>query len=135
MKHLPRKAIASTPELANRAPFPVVIDSFLVGATNYTIGHYDRERTMFLDEFQNFLGNADVFSNITTKHMPIAHLFRLCIFRGYDTDSGLRRLAEVRTIERNRRKGPSPQPFLGFLAQTLKKSIVCHRILVSATAP
>jgi hypothetical protein len=37
------------------------------------------------------------------KHMPITHLFRLCIFRGYDTDSGLRRLAEVRTIERNRR--------------------------------
>jgi hypothetical protein len=26
MKHLPRKAIASTPELTNRAPFPVVID-------------------------------------------------------------------------------------------------------------
>jgi len=72
MKHLPRKAIASTPELANRAPFPLVIDSFLVGAANYTIGHYDRERTMFLDKFHNFLSNADVFSNITTKHMPIA---------------------------------------------------------------
>jgi hypothetical protein len=83
MKHLPRKAITSRPELANRAPFPLVIDSFLVGAANYTIGHYDRERTMFRDKFQNFLGNADVFSNITTKHVPIAHLFRLCIFRGY----------------------------------------------------
>ena len=80
MKHLPRKAIASTPELANRAPFPMVIDSFLVGAANYTIGHYDRERTMLLDEFQNFLGNADVFSDITTQPMPIVHLFRLCIF-------------------------------------------------------
>src|ERR1700731_1268331 len=118
MKHLPRKAIASTPEFANRAPFPLVIDSFLVRAANYTIGHYDRARTMLLDEFQNFLGNADVFSDITTKHMPIAYLFRLCIFRGYDTDSGLRRLAEIRTIERNRRKTPSPRPFLGFLAQT-----------------
>jgi hypothetical protein len=80
MNHLPRKAIASTPELANRAPFPVVIDSFLVGAANYTSGHYDGERTMFLDEFQSFLDNADIFSNITTKRMPIAHLFRLCIF-------------------------------------------------------
>src|SRR5258708_25991656 len=119
MQHLPRKAIASTPELANRAPFPVVIDSFLVGAANYTIAHYDRERTTLRDEFHNFLGNADVFSNITTKHMPIAHLFRLCIFRGHDTDSGLRRLAEIRTIERNRRKWPSPRPFLGSLAQTL----------------
>jgi hypothetical protein len=80
MKHLPRKAITSTPELANRAPFPVVIDAFLVGAANYTIGHYDGERTMFLDKFHNFLTNADVFSNITMKHMPVAHLFRLCIF-------------------------------------------------------
>src|SRR6266404_4887560 len=129
MKHLPRKAIASTPELANRAPFPVIIDSVLVGATNYAIGHYDRERTMFLYEFHNFLCNANVFSNITVKHMPMAHLFCLCIFQGYDTDGSLRRLAEVRTIERNRRKWPSPQPFLGFIAQTLKKSIVCHRIL------
>jgi hypothetical protein len=58
MKHLPRKAITSTPELANRAPFPVVIDAFLVGAANYTIGHYDGERTMFLDKFHNFLANA-----------------------------------------------------------------------------
>src|SRR5258706_1102908 len=67
MKHLPRKAIASTPELTNRAPFSVVIDSFLVGAANYTIGHHDREGTMFLDKFHNFLSNADVFSNVTTK--------------------------------------------------------------------
>ena len=80
MKHLPRKAIASTPEFANRAPFPLVIDSFLMGAPDYTIGYYDREGTMNLDEFHNFLANADVFSNITVKHMPGAHLFRLCIF-------------------------------------------------------
>src|SRR5580704_4580264 len=50
-------------------------------------------------------------------------------------DSGLRRLAEVRTIERNRRKWPAPQPFLGFLAQTLKKSIISHRTLASAAGP
>jgi hypothetical protein len=34
-------------------------------------------------------------------------------------NSGLRRLAEVRTIERNRRKWPAPQPFLGFLQSRL----------------
>ena len=79
-KHLSCKAIASTPKLANRAPFPLVIDSFLMGAPDYTIGHYDGERTMFLDKFHNFLANADVFSNITMKHMPVAHLFRLCNF-------------------------------------------------------
>ena len=80
MKHLPRKAIASTPELANRAPFAVVIDSLLVRAANYTMGRHDRERTTFLDKFHYFLANADVFSNITIKHMPVAYLFRLCIF-------------------------------------------------------
>lgn len=58
----------------------MVIDAFLVGAANYTIGHYDGERTMFLDKFHNFLANADVFSNITMRHMPVAHLFLLCIF-------------------------------------------------------
>ena len=58
----------------------MVIDSFLMGAPDYMIGHYDRERTMILDEFHNFLANADVFLNITVKHMPGAHLFRLCIF-------------------------------------------------------
>jgi len=64
MKHLPRKAITSTPELANRAPFPLVIESFLMGAPNYTVGHYDREGSMILDEFHNFLANLDVFTNI-----------------------------------------------------------------------
>ena len=78
-KHLSCKAIASTPKLANRAPFPLVIDSFLMGAPDYTIGHYDREGTMIPDQFHNFLANAEVFSNITVKHMPGAHLFRLCI--------------------------------------------------------
>jgi hypothetical protein len=62
MKHLPRKAIASTPELANSAPFAVVIDPLLVRAANYTIGHHDREGTTFLDKFHYFLANADVFS-------------------------------------------------------------------------
>ena len=80
MHHPPRKAIASTPELANRAPFPLVIESFLMGAPDYTVGHYDREGSMILDEFHNFLANLDVFTNIAMKHMPGAHFFGLCIF-------------------------------------------------------
>src|SRR5260370_12375724 len=52
-KHLSRKAIASTPELANTAPFPVAIDSFLMGPPDYIICHYDRERTMILHELHN----------------------------------------------------------------------------------
>jgi hypothetical protein len=119
IEKLPRKAVASTSELANRAPFPMVINSFLVGAADYAVGHCDRERTMLLDEFDDLLGDADVFPDIARKHMPGAYFSRLFIFRWYDTDSGLRRLAEVRTIERNRRKGPSPQPLLRFLAKTL----------------
>ena len=39
---LPRKAISSVPKLANRAPFAFVVDSFLVRAANYAVGHRDR---------------------------------------------------------------------------------------------
>ena len=42
MDPLPRKAISSVPKLANRTPFAVVIDPFLVRAANYVIGHRDR---------------------------------------------------------------------------------------------
>ncbi len=39
---LPGKAILSVPKLANRAPFAFVVDSFLVRAANYAVGHRDR---------------------------------------------------------------------------------------------
>src|SRR5215470_10956641 len=53
-------------------------------------------------------------------------LFHLCILGWHDADSDLGRLAEVRTIECNRRNRPTPQSLPGFLAQALEESIFDH---------
>jgi hypothetical protein len=42
MDLLPYKAIYSVPKLANRTPFAFVVDSFLVRAADYSVGHRDR---------------------------------------------------------------------------------------------
>jgi hypothetical protein len=41
MDSLPGEAIAPVPELANRTPFAFVVDSLLVRATDYSVGHRD----------------------------------------------------------------------------------------------
>src|SRR5262245_26659689 len=45
---------------------------------------------------------------------------------GHDANSDLRRLAQVRSIERNRCNRPTPQSLLGFLAQALEEPIFHH---------
>src|SRR5262245_58458136 len=67
-------------------------------------------------------------------NFPIAQLFHLCIFGWHDANSDFRRLAQVRSIERNRRNRPTPQSLLVFLAQTLEEPIF-HHIPPSATLP
>src|SRR5215207_4968339 len=67
-------------------------------------------------------------------HFPVAQLFHLCILGWHDANGDLRRLAEVRTIECNRRNRPTPQSLPGFLAQALKEPIF-HHIAPSATLP
>ena len=42
MDLLPYKPISSLPKLANRTPFAFVVDSFLVRAADYSVGHRDR---------------------------------------------------------------------------------------------
>src|SRR5262249_28362821 len=59
-------------------------------------------------------------------HFPVAQLFHLCILGWHDANSDLRRLAEVRAIECNRRNRPTPQSLPGFLAQALEESIFHH---------
>ena len=135
MDHLPRKAIAATPELADRTPFAFVVDSFLVRTAQYAVCHYDRARAMFSDEFQDLLGNTDVFPDITRAHMPIAHLPRLRAFRWHNTDSNFRCLVEVRTVECDRRNRPTSHTPLGFLTQPLEKSVVSQgRVLTFHTS-
>jgi hypothetical protein len=42
MDRLPYKPISSVPKLANRTPFAFVVDSLLVRAADYSVGHRDR---------------------------------------------------------------------------------------------
>jgi len=41
VKPLPRKAISTMPEIADWTPFAFIVDSLLVGATDYAVGHHD----------------------------------------------------------------------------------------------
>jgi len=126
MNSLPRKTISSVPELANRTPFAFVIDSLLMRAANYAIGHYDRSHLMLLDKFKNLAGDVGVGANVATIHFPVAQLFRRCILGWHNANSDLCRSAQVWTVEGNRCYGPSPQSLAGFLAQALEKPIFQH---------
>jgi hypothetical protein len=87
---------------------------------------------MLLDKFQYLPGDAWVAANITTINFPVAQLFHLCILGRHDANGDLRRLAQVRAVERNRRNRPTSQSLPGFLAQALEKTIF-HHIAHSAT--
>ena len=87
---------------------------------------------MLLDNFQYFPGDAGVAANITTINFPVAQLFHLCILGWHDANGDLRRLAQVRAVERNRRNRPTSQSLPGFLAQALEETIF-HHIAHSAT--
>src|SRR6266487_4563828 len=89
---------------------------------------------MLLDKFQYLLGDTGVGADVAAIHLPLAQLFHLCILGWHDANGDLRRLAEVRTIECNRRNRPTPQSLPGFLAQALEEPIF-HRIAPSATLP
>jgi hypothetical protein len=75
---------------------------------------------MILDKFQYLSGDCGGRANVAMVHLPVPQLFHLCIFRWHDANNDLRRLAQVWTVERNRRNWPTPQAFPGFLAQALK---------------
>src|SRR6266700_4314848 len=89
---------------------------------------------MLLDKFQYLPGNAWVGTDVTMVHFPVAQLFHLCILGWHDANSDLRCLAQVRTIERNRRNWPTPQPLPGLLAQALKEPIFHHIALLAIAA-
>jgi hypothetical protein len=132
---LPRKAISSVPELANRTPFALVVDSLLVRATDYPVGHHDRKHSMPLYKLQYLPGDYGVGTNVPAVHFPVAQLRHLRILGWHDANSNLRCLAQVRTIERNRRNRPTPQAFSGFLTQALKKSVFHQNCLPSDLFP
>src|SRR3954452_2790105 len=89
---------------------------------------------MLVDKFQYLLGDTGVGADIAAIHLPVTQLFHICILGWHDANGDLRRLAEVRTIECNRRNRPTPQSLPGFLAQALEEPIF-HHIAPSATLP
>src|SRR5579863_4016172 len=88
---LPRKAISSVPKLANWTPFAFVVDSFLVRAADYGVGHRDRQHSMLFDKFQYLPGNTGIVTNVTTINLPVAQLSYVCILGWNDADGDLRR--------------------------------------------
>src|SRR6476659_6039224 len=87
---------------------------------------------MLVDKFQYLLGDTGVGTDVAAIHLPVAQLFHLCILGWHDANGDFRRLAQVRTIESNRRNWPTPQSLPGFLAQALEEPIF-HHIAPSAT--
>jgi hypothetical protein len=83
---------------------------------------------MSLNEFQYLTADGWIGTDVATIHFPVAYWFRLRILGGHDANNNLRRLAQVRTVERNRRNRPTPVPLSGFLAKAFKESIVPHHI-------
>jgi hypothetical protein len=90
---------------------------------------------MLLDKFKYLAGNARIGADVAMIHVPVAQLFHRCILGWHDADSDLCSLAQVRTVEGDRRNWPSPQSLPGFLAQALEKPIFEHISLApTATA-
>src|SRR3954453_15816686 len=81
---------------------------------------------MLLDKFQYLLGDTAVGTDVAAIHLPVPQLFHICILGWHDANGDLRRLAEVRTIECNRRNRPTPQSLPGLLAQALEEPIFHH---------
>ena len=52
IESLSRKAISTVPELANRTPFALVVDTFLMRTADYCVSHRNREHSVLLDKFQ-----------------------------------------------------------------------------------
>src|SRR6266849_1016993 len=72
MHPLSCKPITSVPKLANRTPFAVVIDSFLVRTANYAIGDCDGSHLMLSDKFKHLAGNVWIGTDVATIHFPVA---------------------------------------------------------------
>jgi hypothetical protein len=81
---------------------------------------------MLLDKFKYLAGNVGIGADVATIHSPVAQLFDCCILGWHDANSDLCGLAQVRTVEGDRRNWPSPQSPPGFFAQALEKPIFQH---------
>src|SRR6266852_3574731 len=104
------------PKLAHRTPFTLVVDSFLMRAADYSVGHHHRQHAMLLHKFQNLLGDTWVGADIAMIYFPVAQFSYFPILGRHDADHDLCGLAQVGPIERNGRSWPTAQSFSGLLA-------------------
>src|SRR2546421_4497821 len=81
---------------------------------------------MLLDKFQYLLDDTGLGTDVAAIHVPVAQLLHPCILGWHDANGDFSRLAEVRTIECNRRHRPTPQSLPGSLAQALEEPIFHH---------
>jgi hypothetical protein len=72
MNPLSREAIATAPELTKRTPFAVVVDAFLVRATDDAIRHRNGQHSMPVHEFQNLSRYAGVGADVTMIDFPVS---------------------------------------------------------------
>src|ERR1700704_3750933 len=89
---------------------------------------------MLLNKFQYLLDDTGVGTDVAAIDLPGTQFFHLCIRGWHDANGDLRRLAEVRTIECNRRNRPATQSLPSFRGQALEEPIF-HDIAPSATVP
>src|SRR5260370_29111406 len=90
---------------------------------------------MLLEKFQYLPGDTRVGTDVPIIHFPVAHFVHLRILGWHDADRDLCCLAQVRTIERNRRNRPTPQPFFGLLTQALEEPVFHHFLLWRSVIP
>src|SRR5262245_34403052 len=85
----PREAVASFPELADRAPLTLVVDAFLMRAADDAVGHGDGQHAVTRHELQHLLGNAGVVAHVAGVELPVAHLADFRVLGRNDADDDL----------------------------------------------
>ena len=126
MHALPREAVASFPELADRAPLTLVLDAFLMRAADDAVGHGDRQHAVTCHELQHLLGNAGVVAHVAGVELPVADLADFRVLGRNDADDDLAGPVRVGAIEGDRRCRSTAHPFLSFLAQAFEEAVL-HR--------
>jgi len=72
-QQLPGEAIPTSPKITHRAPFAIVVDAFLVGATDDDVHHRDRLRTTVIDIFNDFLSDRTINTHVGAVRVPCPH--------------------------------------------------------------
>ena len=127
MDELPSKSVPPVPELADRAPFSLVINSLLVRAADNAVARHDRPHTMCLDELQDLLRDVWVGTYVANFDLPVAQLLGFGMLGWHHANNNFGSLAQARAIECDCCNWPTPHPLLGLLSQPFQKSIL-HRL-------